>query len=204
MCFSDLGAAEPHRPGPGVPAGAAEVLGLAAGVVRAVAEMDAAKGRADGLAADARAWAKTALLGQMPAAKAASVRSLVDRILPPAPAAPGDDPRVQEVLFGLTAPDHTDELRRARLRAMLHRFTTDPTDPISGHPVPDVLDAFNDLSRLAPQAADQPALAGPALRRALSGRAELFESKSLLDADKVLYDYRGYEDPTKPKPEDKK
>jgi hypothetical protein len=103
-----------------------------------------------------------------------------------APSPPGERPEVRAMLDKLNSPDHHDELRRIRVRAMLHKLMTDPNDMLSGQPPEAVVDAFNEMARLAPRTAEQPALVGPYLRRALSGRQEAFEAKTLLDADRAL------------------
>lgn len=96
------------------------------------------------------------------------------------------DDLVNKAVSKLRDPDHEDELRSIRTRAMLTRMLTDPDDPISGHDPDEVVNAFNDLSRYAPRVADQQLAAGAFLRKRLDGRAEPFDAKQLVEIDSEL------------------
>jgi hypothetical protein len=92
----------------------------------------------------------------------------------------------------LNSPSVENELRRIRTQAMLTRFMTDrsPDNPISGYDPTQVASAYNDLSRLAPQLAGQPAVMQGLLARRLAGQFEPHEAKNTLDMENALRESR--------------
>lgn len=94
---------------------------------------------------------------------------------------------VNKMVNKLDSPDHAGELRKIRVQTMLNNMITDPDEPIAGHDMNAIMSAYNELSRLAPQAADQPAIVRSYLRRRLtSGGMEPFETKELVDIESKL------------------
>ena len=92
----------------------------------------------------------------------------------------------------LNSPSVENELRKIRTQTMLTRFMTDksPDNPISGYDPGQVANAYNDLSRLAPQLADQPAVMQGLLSRRLAGQFEPHEAKNTLDMENALRESR--------------
>ncbi len=96
------------------------------------------------------------------------------------------DDMVEDAWMDLEDPEHQNELRKIRAHAMLNHMLTDSDDPISGHDHDKVLHAYNEISQLAPRAAENSASLGPLLRRRLEGRTEPFEVKETTDIEKGL------------------
>lgn len=84
----------------------------------------------------------------------------------------------------LNDPEHDQQLRSIRVRAMLNQLMTDPDDPISSYHPDEVLDAYNEIAQLSPRLADKPLAMRPWLRRRLGGQLEPFETKELVDIEK--------------------
>lgn len=99
---------------------------------------------------------------------------------------PDRDKLVGDVADDLDDPDHQNEIRKIKNQVMLTRAMSDPDDTISGHKIDDVLRQYNEISGIAPHAADQPAALLPLLRRRLEGHVEPFEAKELTDIEKGL------------------
>jgi hypothetical protein len=96
---------------------------------------------------------------------------------------------VSDVAANLDDPAHELELQQVQAQTMLHDLMND--EVISGYPPEQVLDAYNDLARLSPQAALQPMLARGWLRRNLAqGAPEPFEAKEMADVEKTLTNIR--------------
>lgn len=96
------------------------------------------------------------------------------------------DDMIENAWLKLEDPQHANTLRKIRAHAMINGLMTDPDDPISGYDPDTVLAAYNDLAKLAPRTAEQPAAMGPLLRRRLSGQFEPFESKEIVDLEKSM------------------
>lgn len=99
---------------------------------------------------------------------------------------PNRDKLVGDVADDLDDPNHQNEIRKIKNQVMLTRAMSDPDDTISGHTPDDVLRQYNEISGIAPHAADQPAALLPLLRRRLEGHVEPFEAKELTDIEKGL------------------
>lgn len=99
---------------------------------------------------------------------------------------PSKDKLVDDAANDLDDPAHQNEIRKIRTQAMLTNMLSDADDPISGHDPDEVLRAYNELSAMAPQTADQPAALRPLLRRRLEGHTEPFEAKELTEIEKGL------------------
>jgi hypothetical protein len=86
----------------------------------------------------------------------------------------------------LDDPIQDQRIRNYRTQGMLSQLLTNPADQMSGsHPLA-VSEAYNELSSLAPRAAQQGAIVAPWLRRRLEGKIEPFEAKAVADTEKVL------------------
>lgn len=104
------------------------------------------------------------------------------------------DDLVEDAWLKLEDPEHQNELRKIQAHAMLNGFMTDPDSAISGYDPDQVLQEYNNLAKLAPRAATQPAVMEPLLRRRLSGQFEPFEAKEVTEIEKSL---AGSRQPTK-------
>jgi hypothetical protein len=95
---------------------------------------------------------------------------------------------VQKQLSQIATPEHEQELRNIQTRAMLEDMLAgDPV--ISGYDRDEVMGAFNDLSRLAPRASQQPLLMQGLLRKRLQqGALDPFESDSIVGTENKLKD----------------
>lgn len=113
-----------------------------------------------------------------------ATKSLLDRALSDVPKSKED--QIKDRWLELEDPDHENELRKIRTRAMINSMMTDPEDPISGHDPERVLSAYNEIAQLMPRAAEQPAVMRPLLRRQLAGHVEPFEASQMLDIEKGL------------------
>lgn len=103
----------------------------------------------------------------------------------------GEFPRTRDDLVDaevqkLDDVNHLDELRKIRTSAMLNSMLTDPEDPISGFDPDEVVGAYNEISRLAPQSSTQPAVIRPLLQRRLQGNVQPFEAKEITDIEKGI------------------
>ena len=94
--------------------------------------------------------------------------------------------KVEETEDQLAAPQHENELRKIRAQVMLTEMMSDSENPISGHDPEEVLAAYNDLARLAPRLAEQPAAMQPLLAKRLAGNVEPFEVKEIGEMEKSL------------------
>ncbi len=77
-------------------------------------------------------------------------------------------------------------MRKIKAHSMLNSMLTDPDSPISGHDPDDVIGAYNEISQLAPRAAEQPAAVKPLLARRLQGNVQPFEAKEITDIEKGI------------------
>ena len=93
---------------------------------------------------------------------------------------------IEDAWMDLEDPHHQNELRKIKAQAMLTSLMTDPDDPISGYDPDQVLNAYNEISQMAPRTADQAGSLKPLLRRRLAGNTEPFEAKELTDIEKGL------------------
>ena len=103
----------------------------------------------------------------------------------------GDVPKersglVEDSWLDLEDPNHQNEIRKIRSHAMLNSMLTDPDDPISGHDPDSVINAFNEISSLAPRVAEQAAAIRPLLHRRLQGNVQPFEAKEITDIEKGI------------------
>lgn len=94
--------------------------------------------------------------------------------------------RIEDAQLELTDPDHVNELRAIEAQTLLHDLLTND-EVLSGYDPTEVLNAFNEISRLSPRAATQPALMRPMLRKRLTqGSQEPFEAQQLVDMEHKL------------------
>jgi hypothetical protein len=93
---------------------------------------------------------------------------------------------IQDAWMDLEDPSHQNELRKIKAQAMLTSLMTDPDDPIAGYEPDKVLQAYNEISQMAPRTADQPGALKSLLRRRLAGHTEPFEAKEVTDIEKGL------------------
>ena len=101
------------------------------------------------------------------------------------------DKRITSNIDKLMAPDLDLKKRQARAEFLVNDMMD--SDPIIGSYDPNlVLQYYNEISEIAPNAALKAGIIRPALRRALQGNQEMFEGKALLDTDKMIRDRRGY------------
>lgn len=103
----------------------------------------------------------------------------------------GDGPKTKSELIedewlDLEDPKHQNELRKIKAHSMLNSMLTDPDSPISGQDPDDVIDAYNEISQLAPRVAEQPAAMKPILSRKLQGNVQPFEAKEITDIEKGI------------------
>lgn len=96
------------------------------------------------------------------------------------------DDMIENAWMDLEDPQHQNELRKIKAHTMLTSMMTDPEDPISGHDPDRVLKAFNEVSQIAPRAAENSASVGPLIRRRLEGKTEPFEAKEMTDIEKGI------------------
>jgi len=86
----------------------------------------------------------------------------------------------------LEDPRHAAKLQQIQTQSMLSDMMNDPV--IGGHEPDEVLHAYNEISRLTPRAASQPALMRSHLQRYLQGNVQPFEHGQMLDLEKGLKD----------------
>jgi hypothetical protein len=86
----------------------------------------------------------------------------------------------------LDAPEHTDNLRRIHSQTLLAELMSDPDNPISSYDPSQVADAYNEIVRLAPRAADQPSVISTLLQKKLLGNTEPFELGETLKIESGL------------------
>lgn len=96
------------------------------------------------------------------------------------------DDLIEDAWMDLEDPEHANELRKIKAHAMLNSMLTDPDDPISAHDPDKVLQAYNEISQLAPRTAENAASLRPMLRRRLEGHTEPFEVKEIADIEKGI------------------
>jgi hypothetical protein len=100
---------------------------------------------------------------------------------------PGEkDKLVEKQLRAIATPQHEQQLRDIKTRAMLEEMLShDPV--IKGYHRDEVLDAFNDVSQLAPRASQQPLLMSGLLRQRLQqGAIDPFEVGNLIKSEEGL------------------
>lgn len=100
----------------------------------------------------------------------------------------GPDPEqlVQKQLAALADPNHDELLRRIRAQATLQDLMSHD-ELLSDADLNELTNAYNQVSQLAPRAADQPAVLQPALHKHLQhGGLEAFDAGQLLDAESRL------------------
>jgi len=98
----------------------------------------------------------------------------------------GTDSKMQGLLNELDDPNHLNEMRKIRAQTVLTQLMSDPDNPISGYDPEEVLSAYNDMVKLSPRLADQPAAVGPLLNKRLSGNTEPFELGETLKLEQGL------------------
>jgi hypothetical protein len=98
---------------------------------------------------------------------------------------------IQDMSLDLEDPEHENELRKIRQQVVLNNILSDPENPISGHDPEEVLQAFNDISKMTPRAAEQPLALQTELAKRLSGNMEPFEIKDMNEIEKGLQKTHG-------------
>jgi hypothetical protein len=103
---------------------------------------------------------------------------------------PDRESLVNKHLRDISTPEHEQQLRGIQTQAMLQdMLANDPV--ISSYNPHEVTDAFNQVSQLAPNAAGQPAVMGPLLRKWLSqGAIDTFEGTELIGNEHKLKQIR--------------
>lgn len=96
------------------------------------------------------------------------------------------DKKLNSMLNDLDDPNHLNEMRKIRAQTVLTQLMSDPENPISGYDPEEVLSAYNDMVKLSPRLADQPAAVGPLLNKRLSGNTEPFELGETLKLEQGL------------------
>jgi hypothetical protein len=97
---------------------------------------------------------------------------------------PSPDEGVKSDYLELTDPSHENALRKIRAQAMLGELLDD--EVIGGYDPQQVMQAYNELSQMAPKASLQPMAMRAMLRRQLQGNVEPFEAKETADLEKTL------------------
>lgn len=99
---------------------------------------------------------------------------------------PDKEKMVDKALRQISSPEHEQELRGIHTQSMLHNMLAN--DPIiSSYRPTEVTDAFNQVSQLAPNAAGQPAVVGPLLRKWLQqGNLDTFEGDQVVGTEHKL------------------
>lgn len=98
---------------------------------------------------------------------------------------------IQDATLELSDPTHLQELRDIQTRAMLADFLNND-DVISGYDPEEVTTAFNEISKLSPRTANQPAVVRPLLRKRLAqGAMEPFEAQQVADIEKTVGQAQG-------------
>lgn len=93
---------------------------------------------------------------------------------------------VRSKMDDLSDPEHEEELRRIRAQSMLQNLLTED-EVISGHNPDQVMKAYNELSSLAPRAAQQPAVARSVLRQWMAqGDLGSYDAKGMTDLENNL------------------
>jgi hypothetical protein len=102
---------------------------------------------------------------------------------------------VEKQLARIATPQHEQALRDINTRAMLEEMITN--DPVlKGHHREDILNAFNEVSQLAPRASQQPLLMNGLLRQRLQqGALSPFESGDIVKTEQGLQDIGGIPKP---------
>ncbi len=86
--------------------------------------------------------------------------------------------------------DHENEMRSIQARGMLADFLNNDNVIRGFHPS-EVINAYNDISKMAPQSSTQPAVMRPLLRKRLSqGAIEPFEAHEMANIEKILTDLK--------------
>jgi hypothetical protein len=101
------------------------------------------------------------------------------------------DKLVERQLGAIATPEHEQQLRDIKTRAMLEDMLSN--DPIiKGHHRDEVLDAFNDVSQLSPRASQQPLLMNAMLRKRLQqGALDPFDLGEAVKTEKGLMETGG-------------
>jgi hypothetical protein len=96
---------------------------------------------------------------------------------------PSNDEREAQAMEALISPEHEMRLREIRSKAMLSDLMAN--DPIvSSHEPEAVVNAFNEMQRLAPRVLSEPAVARALLRKHLSqGGVDAHELRQLADTE---------------------
>lgn len=96
--------------------------------------------------------------------------------------------KVEKQISELDSPEHLNELRKIRAQTVLTQLMSDPESPLSENDPEEVLSAYNDIVRLSPRIAEQPAALAPLLNKRLMGNTEPFEVGEQLKLEKGLKD----------------
>jgi hypothetical protein len=99
---------------------------------------------------------------------------------------PDKDKLVQKQLNAIATPQHEQQLRDIKTRAMLEDMVSN--DPVlSGYHRDEVLGAFNDVSQLAPRASQQPLVMNALLRKRLQqGALDPFDTGNIVETEQGL------------------
>jgi hypothetical protein len=96
---------------------------------------------------------------------------------------------VESQLMALEDPAHEEELKKIRAEAMLQDFLAND-EIIGGHEPENVLQHYNELAQLMPEASGQPAVMRSALRERLTTQPATFDAAQLADIEKSLQEAR--------------
>jgi hypothetical protein len=111
-----------------------------------------------------------------------ATKGLMDRALSDVPK-PTSELEMGE-LSELQSPEHEAELRKIRAQALIAEMMDD--EIIGTYEPNKVLQAYNEISQMAPQTAMQPMAMRSLMRRHLQGNMEPFESKEVTEIEKGL------------------
>ncbi len=107
---------------------------------------------------------------------------------------PSRDDAIEKTWLKLEDPSHDAQLRQIRTQALLADLMND--EVIGGYDPERVTTAYNDISQMAPRAAQQPVAIRSLLRRHLQGNVEPFEAKEIADTETAI---KNTEAPSTPK-----
>lgn len=171
---------------------ACECLAAARACNKAAAELEQSRRAYEAAELEYRSLPKEAgLFGSALVGGAAggASKGLVDQIMGGQYKSPDD--LVGSRVSKLDDPRHNAELQRIRAQSLLTSMLADRSEPISGYAPSEVVQAYNEVSQLAPRVATLPGAVRPLLRRRLEGRLEPFETKEIVDLDRTVGQSRG-------------
>ena len=99
---------------------------------------------------------------------------------------PTPEQKIQGMAGDLADPDHESEMRQIQTKALLQDLLQND-EVISGYDPNEVIGAYNEMAKLSPASAIQPALVRPFLRKRMTqGAIEPFEAAEIADVEKTI------------------